>query len=59
MGWKSTKEISRIELENKIETEISKNIKNLSNETLIYVLEILSDDGNCDIENSYNYSIRD
>lgn len=59
MGWKSTKEISRKELEQKIEHEILYNIENLSNETLTYVLEILSDDEKSNISSGYNYSVKD
>ncbi len=57
MGWKSTKSISRDELEKKIENEIYHNIENLSNETLEYVLEILSDDEKSNIGGGYNYSV--
>lgn len=57
MGWKSTKEITRKELEDKIEHEIEYNIQNLSDETLSYVLEILSDDDNSNISKGYNYSV--
>jgi hypothetical protein len=59
MGWKSTKEISRTELEKKIEHEILYNIENLSDETLTYVLEILSDDDKSDIGSCYNYTVKD
>ena len=59
MGWKSTKEISRKELEQKIEHEILYNIENLSDETLTYVLEILSDDEKSNISSGYNYSVKD
>lgn len=59
MGWKSTKEISRKELEHKIEQEILYNIENLSDETLTYVLEILSDDEKSNIGGGYNYTVKD
>jgi hypothetical protein len=59
MGWKSTKEISRKELEQKIEHEILYNIENLSDETLTYVLEILSDDEKGNIGSGYNYTVKD
>jgi hypothetical protein len=59
MGWKSTKEISRKELEQKIEHEILYNIENLSDETLAYVLEILSDDEKSNIGSGYNYTVKD
>lgn len=59
MGWKSTKEISRKELEQKIEHEILYNIENLSDETLTYVLEILSDDEKSNIGSGYNYTVKD
>jgi len=59
MGWKSTKEISRTELEKKIEYEILYNIENLSDETLTYVLEILSDDVKSTISSGYNYTVKD
>jgi hypothetical protein len=59
MGWKSTKEISRKELEQKIEHEILHNIENLSDETLTYVLEILSDDEKSNIGSGYNYTVKD
>lgn len=59
MGWKSTKEISRKELEQKIEHEILYNIENLSDEILTYVLEILSDDEKSNISSGYNYSVKD
>ena len=58
MGWKSTKEISREELERKIENEIEYNIKNLSDDTLTYVLEILSDDDKSEINKGYNYRVK-
>jgi hypothetical protein len=59
MGWKSTKEISRPELEKKIEHEILYNMENLSDETLTYVLEILSDDAKRQISSGYNYTVKD
>lgn len=59
MGWKSSKEISRKELEQKIEHEILYNIENLSDETLTYVLEILSDDEKSNIDSGYNYTVKD
>ena len=59
MGWKSTKEISRTDLESKIENEILYNIGNLSDETLTYVLEILSDDAKRQISSGYNYTVKD
>lgn len=59
MGWKSTKEISRKELEQKIEHEILYNIENLSDETLTYILEILSDDEKSNIGSGYNYTVKD
>ena len=59
MGWKSTKEISIKELEQKIEHEILYNIENLSDETLTYVLEILSDDKKSNIGSGYNYTVKD
>jgi hypothetical protein len=42
MGWKATKEISRKELEQKIEHEILYNIENLSDETLTSFLSWVS-----------------
>ena len=59
MGWKSTKEISRLELEKKIKHEILYNIENLSDETLTYVLEILSGDEKSKISSGYNYTVKD
>lgn len=59
MGWKATKEISRIELENKVEHEITYNKENLSDETLTYILEILSDDDKSNIGSGYNYVVKD
>ena len=59
MGWKSTKEISRKELEKKIKHEILYNIENLSDETLTYVLEILSGDEKSNISSGYNYTVKD
>jgi hypothetical protein len=59
MGWKSTKEISRPELEKKIKHEILYNIENLSDETLTYVLEILSGDEKSNISSGYNYTVKD
>lgn len=59
MGWKSTKEISRKDLEQKIEYEILYNIESLSDDTLSYVLEILSDDEKSNIVSGYNYSVKD
>ena len=58
MGWKSTKEISRKELEKKIKHEILYNIENLSDETLTYVLEILSGDEKSNISSGYNYTVK-
>ncbi len=57
MGWKSTKEISRTEIKEKIEKEILYNIDNLSDNTLSQILEILSEDDNSNIKNGYNYTI--
>ena len=59
MGWKSTKEISRLEPEKKIKLEILYNIENLSDETLTYVLEILSDDAKSNIGTGYNYTVKE
>lgn len=59
MGWKATKEISRTELENKVEHEITYNKENLSDETLTYILEILSDDDKSNIGSGYNYVVKD
>ena len=59
MGWKSTKEISRLELEKKIKHEILYNIENLSDETLTYVLEILSGDEKSNISSGYNYTVKE
>lgn len=58
MGWKSTKEISREELEQEIEHQILYNMKNLSNETLAYVLEILSEDEKSNLSTGFNYSVK-
>lgn len=58
MGWKSTKKISRSDLEQKIEHEILYNMENLSDETLTYVFEILSDDEKSDISSGYNYMVK-
>jgi len=57
MGWKSTKEISRIDLEHKIESEILNNIQMLSDDTLTYILEILSEDKESNISVGYNYMV--
>jgi hypothetical protein len=35
------------------------NIENLSDETLTYVLEILSDDDKSNISSGYNYTVKD
>jgi hypothetical protein len=59
MGFKSTKEISRVQLEEKIQNEILNNIKNLSDETLTCVLEVLSDDDRSNIESGYNYIVKE
>lgn len=58
MGWKSTKEISREDLEQEIEHQILYNIENLSNETLTYVLEILSEDEKSNLSTGHNYSVK-
>jgi hypothetical protein len=57
MGWKSTKELTREELVEKIEKEIIYNIDNLSNDTLCNILEILSEDNGSDINIGYNYTV--
>lgn len=59
MGWKSTKEISREKLEQKIKHEILYNIENLSDETLTYVLEVLAGDNKSNITDGYNYTVED
>jgi len=59
MGWKSTKEISRKDLVSKIEHEILYNSENLSDETLTYVLEILSDDEKSNLTKGYNYTVKE
>jgi hypothetical protein len=59
MGWKSTKEISRLELEKKIKHEILYNMENLSDETLTYVLEILGGDEKSNISSGYNYTVKE
>ena len=43
----------------KIEHEILYNIENLSDETLTYVLEILSDDEKSNIGSGHNYTVKD
>lgn len=58
MGYKATKEISRKKLEEKIEYEIMYYLEDYSDDTLTYILEILSDDENSGLEKGYNYSVK-
>ena len=57
MGWKSTKEITRENLEEKILYELTYNIESLSDETLTQILEILGEDENSSVDDGYNYWI--
>jgi hypothetical protein len=58
MGWKSTKTISRQNIEKKIETEIYC-IEKLSDDTLCVILEILGADKETEIYAGHNYTIED
>ena len=57
MGWKSTKTISRKEIEEKISKEIIYRIEDLSDDTLCGILELLGEDESTEVYAGYNYRI--
>lgn len=57
MGWKSTKTLTREEVINKIEKELTYNIEKLNDDTLCNILEVISEDENSEVNNGYYFII--